>query len=280
MQFRRSFPGLLLAVCVLAATSAVADGTLTVNGKTVKLNHIYALKAHDPFDKTKSATRVIASDTEVPQGALLDEFEFMRMHFSGVDWLINAEQRVVSLSVHSQNLKNVDQFSSVGLEKLNLTANTSTHLAGRIYLEKPDDFFHNVYQYDISFDAPVLELKAPDPVASLKGTRTPAGGGEPGKAYNTYRKVMMAGDIPALKKSVSKERLAAFDDPDFKKMFPMIQSMQPKNVKITAGSIDGETATLVVEAKDEHETSNGTVTMVREGGAWKVANEDWKSKVE
>jgi hypothetical protein len=280
MQFRRSLPGLLLAVCVLAATSAVADGTLTVNGKTVKLTHIYAVKRTDPFDKTKPATMVVASDTEVPQSALVDDFAFMSVKFSGVDWLINAEQRVVSLSIHSPNLKDLDQFSSVGMEKLDLKANTASHVAGRLYLEKPDTFFKNVYQYDINFDAPIVDVKPPDPVASLKGTRVAAGGGEPGKAYNAYRKVLLAGDIPALKKSLARARQSDFDDPDFKKMFPMIQEMAPKHVKITAGSIDGDTATLIVEAKDEHEASNGTVTMVREAGAWKVSKEQWTSKTD
>ena len=54
--------------------------------------------------------------------------------------------------------------------------------------------------------------------------------------------------------------------------------MQPKNVKITAGSVDGDTATLLAVAKDEHETSTGTITLVREAGMWKVSKEDWNSK--
>jgi hypothetical protein len=287
MAFRRSFSGLVLFLCALPlfAAPATVTGTLTVNGTTTKLTHVYAAKRTSPFDKTKPATFVIATDTELPQTALIDDMEFMKatmkMPLSGVEWLIDSgDQNVVSLVIHSPNLKKLDQFSSVGSQKLELTANTPARVAGHLFLPKPDDFFENMYQFDIHFDVPVSDVKAPDPVASLKGTRLPAGGGEPGQAYSAYRRVLIAGNIPALKKSVAKERQRDFDDPDFSKMFPVIQAMQPKNVKITAGSIDGDTATLLAEAKDEHETSTGTITLVREAGMWKVSKENWSSKIE
>ena len=61
---------------------------------------------------------------------------------------------------------------------------------------------------------------------------------------------------------------------------PMMQAMQPKNVKVTGGTSEGDVATLLVSAKDGKETSTGTISMVREGGAWKVKKESWKSKSE
>ena len=286
MDIRRSLAALLLLLSTAAfADTGKVDGSMTVNGKTTKLKYAYAVPRKDPFDKTKSATFVIATDVELPQTALVDDMSMMEATmnkpFNGIEWLINDEKRVVGLSIHSTNLKKkMDQFSSVGEEKLDLDAQSPTHVAGRLYLPKQGDFFDEKYQYDIKFDVPVVAVKAPDPKADLKGTMLPAGGGEPGKAYEAYRKVLLAGNIPALRKSVSKDRQADFDDPDFKKMFPLIQEMAPKNVKVTAGSIDGDTATLLAEAKDKNETSTGKITMVREAGAWKVAKEDWKSRSE
>ena len=286
MKFRRS----LAALVLLLSTSAFADagkidGTMTVNGKTTKLKHALALTRPDPFDKKKKATYVIATDVEVPQSVLADDMglmEFtMKTPINGVEWLINGEKQVVSLQIHSTNLKKkMDQFSSVGEQKLDLTALTPTHVAGRLYLPKAGEFFEEAYQYDIKFDLPVSEVKPPDPKADLKGTMLPPGGGEPGKAYDAYRKVLLAGNLPALKKAVSKDRQKDFDDPDFKKMFPLIQEMTPKTLKITAGSVDGDTATLLAEAKEKQETSTGKITMVKEGGAWKVAKEEWKSHSE
>jgi hypothetical protein len=70
------------------------------------------------------------------------------------------------------------------------------------------------------------------------------------------------------------------NDPDFPKMLPLVQAMTPKTLKITAGSVDGDTAILLTEAKEKGETSTGKVTLVKEAGAWKITNEEWKSKAE
>lgn len=56
--------------------------------------------------------------------------------------------------------------------------------------------------------------------------------------------------------------------------------MTPKTIKITAGSVDGNTAILLTEAKEKGETTTGKVTLVKEAGAWKIANDEWKSKME
>ena len=286
MSIRRSLTALLLLLSTAAfADAGKVNGTLTMNGNVSKLKYAYAVHRSDPFDKTKKTTCVIATDVELPQSALLDDMGLMEVTMktplNGIQWLINDEKDVVSLQIYTTHRKKGGtQFSSIGAQKLDLSAMTPTHVAGRLYLPKEDEFFGDTYQYDIKFDLPVVDVKPPDPKADLKGTMLPAGGGEPGKAYDAYRKVLLAGDIPSLRKKVSKERQADFDDPDFKKMFPLIQEMTPKNVKITAGSIDGDTATLLAEAKDKNETSTGKITLVRESGAWKVAKEEWKSKSE
>ncbi len=143
----------------------------------------------------------------------------------------------------------------------------------------PDDFFGDTYQYTATFDLPVTAVKPPA-AEPLKGTPLPAGGGEPAKAYAAFSKAVAAGDMAAIRRGAAAERAKQMDAPEFKEMLPMIQAMQPKNVKITGGSMDGNTATLLATAKDGKETSTGTITMVREGGAWKVEKESWKTKSE
>ena len=112
----------------------------------------------------------------------------------------------------------------------------------------------------------------------LKGTPLPAGGGDPGKAYMAYLKLLAGGDMKAFLGGVTAARAKeASSDPDFKKIFPLIQAMQPKGIKVTGGAIDGNNATLLATGKDGDQTSNGTITMVKEGGAWKVEKEEWKT---
>ena len=38
--------------------------------------------------------------------------------------------------------------------------------------------------------------------------------------------------------------------------------------------------TVATPGKDGDQVSNGTITMVKEGGAWKVEKEEWKTRSE
>lgn len=282
MKTRLRFPVLVLLLCA-TARPILADGTLTINGKTVQLKYAYAVTKEDPFDKKKKATQLLVTDQAIPADAASDEFKLMEVRdkqkLNGVMVLITDDKRIVSGAVYSPLLKKMSFVSGVGMQKLELTAFTPARVAGRVWLEKPDDFFDNIYQYDITFDVPVGAQKSDKP-EQPKGTPLPAGGGDPGKAYDAYRKALMSGNLPLLRKSVIPEMAKQIDTPEFKDQLKLIQAMQPKNVKVTGGAVDGETATLLATAKDANETSNGTITMVREGGVWKVKKESWRSKSE
>lgn len=123
-------------------------------------------------------------------------------------------------------------------------------------------------------------LMAADQAKPAAGKALPAGGGEPGKAYMDYCKAMTSGDMAALRKLVSADRAKGMDDPDFKKMFPMIQSMMAKNIKITGGTMSATEATLNAEGTDPMGggTSKGTISMVMEDKQWKVKEDSWKSE--
>ena len=75
------------------------------------------------------------------------------------------------------------------------------------------------------------------------------------------------------------EMAKQMDDPEFKQMFPMIQEMQPKNITITGGVVDGDSATLDVKDNAE-KNSVGTVSMVKLDGKWVLKKESWKTTSE
>jgi hypothetical protein len=133
-----------------------------------------------------------------------------------------------------------------------------------------------------------LTLSAEETKATAEAEKTlknatplPADGGAPGKAYMEYTKAIQAGNMDALKKLVSSDRAKQMEDPQFKQMFPMIQSMQAKDIKITGGSIAGKEAILNAQGTDSMGggTSTGTIDMVQEGDQWKVKQDSWKSKM-
>lgn len=270
---------LVLLLFVVVPCFGAVKGTLTVNGKTFDLKYAYATAKKNPFDKSKSDVVVLMTDKEIPAEAIHDEFELMRVvdssKLAGVSIEIDPDKQVISGMVYSPAFKKMGQISGAGNQKLELTARDDQHVAGKVTVAE-NSFFDDKYAYSASFDVPITAKPAPK---ALPGTPLPAGGGEIGKAYEAYRKAMKAGNMAVIRKSVAADNAKQMDDPDFKKMFPLIQSMQPKKIKITGGAVDGDNATLTVLSLDEANTT-GTVKMVREGGQWKMMKESWKTTSE
>jgi hypothetical protein len=279
---RRSLPCVFLLLTIslpLAAASPSVKGSLTVNGKTAQLTHGYAATKPNPFDKKRTDVVVLLTDRELPDDAVHDTFAIMKavddLKFNGISIEISDEKQIISGMVYSPNfLKDMGQISVTGVQKLETTDFSTSHVAGRVFMDKPDDFFDNVFRFEATFD---VATSAPPVPAALAGKPLPAGGGEPGKAYEAYRKIMKKGDLVALRKAVSEEQAAKMQGPEFEKMFELVQAMQQEKVTITGGAVDGDTATLLVTADTKGEHSTGTVTMVRQKGLWRLQMESWKS---
>src|ERR1043165_3269176 len=119
---------------VLFSLNAVGDGTLTVNGKTFKLNHAYAGTTKNAFDKKKTDVVILFTDHELPADVLKDEFGVMEAQmktpFNGVSAEIDPDKQVVSGQIFSTALnKNMDQFTSTGSQKVDLKVMTPTRIA-------------------------------------------------------------------------------------------------------------------------------------------------------
>jgi hypothetical protein len=275
MYIRRT--ALVLGLVLFAfGASAASKGTFTANGKKVNLSNGYAANRKNPFDKTKTDVFLVFTDKEIPAEAIFDDFGLMGLAdkgISGVTVQIAAEnKRANSGTMFSPNFKKMKQFSVSGSQKVEITSWTKDRVAGTVSIPA-DDFFDETYEYSVTFDLPIVSKPAPKP---LPGTKLPAGGGDPGKAYEAYRKVIAAGDIAGIRKLVIPEMAKQTEGPEFKEMLPVIQAMSPKKIKITGGSVDGDNATLLVDSLDEKNT-HGTITMRREAGQWKLAKESWKS---
>lgn len=271
---------LVLLSFVLSLPLFAADkvaGTMTVNGTETKLTHVYAAPRPNPFDESKTDVYVLVADRELPADAVHDDFALMRARegVTGFTVQITADRSIVSGQVFSPNFKKMTQFSGTGMHELEVTSMTSDRIAGTVSVPK-NDFFDNVYEYAVTFDAAVTPKPKPAPPA---GKPLPPGGGDPAKAYHEYRKAMKSGDLAALRKAIVPEMAKKMDEPDFKEMFPLMQELQPKDVKITGGAVDGDTATLTAETKDAgNELTYGTIAMVREGGRWLLKKESWRNR--
>lgn len=269
--------GALLLLVVSAAFADSAKGSFTANGTTFTLKNAYATNRKNSFDQTKTNVFIIVTDKELPPGALFDEFAQMGLPDQGISGFtveVDPDKQVNSGTLFSPAFKKMHQFSSVGKQKLDLKTWSKDRVAGSVTMPA-DDFFDEKYQFSATFDIPIQTKPAEKPV-TLSGTPLPADGGEPARAWQAYRKAMTSGDLKAIRARIASDMVKQTEDPDFKKMLPVIQAMQPKHVKIQRGSVDGDTATLLVDDLDE-KNSHGIITLRRENGQWKLVKEAWKT---
>ena len=278
------FLTLMTATAARAAAPGTASGTLTVNGKPSALTYALATTQKNPFDAKKTDVVLLLTNVPVAPAAMADDFGRMKLagkgNFSGVEVEIDPDGDVISGTLYSPEFKKFSgMISATGMHKFEGKVSGSS-VEGKLFIPKDDDFAGYTYRYDATFHAAIAargSMSTPAATA-MSGKALPADGGAPGKAYRDYLAALAAGDLAKLAKSVDAEHAAQMKDPEFKKMLKMIQAMEPKDVKIVRGSIDGSKATLEVTGKDGDATSNGTVELVMEGGAWKLAKESWSTR--
>ena len=140
---------------------------------------------------------------------------------------------------------------------------------------KESEFFGEKYSFDVAFKAPITraaKVVPPSAAETAAAQKSPQA-----KAYAEFLKAVQKEDLAALKKLVSseigeaarpagREEHAQDDQDDVRDGHPGPE-----------GRRDGRPADLTVTGKQESNTANGVVHMVREGGAWKVQREEWKN---
>lgn len=260
----------------LVSGLAFADGsgTLFNEGKAIALKSAYAYRMPDPFEKSKQITRVVFSDKVIDAAALKDTndrddaIDAQLRGATRVDLNLDADGSVQNVNMHADGYSGSQSGS--GWYSLTLKHNDDKRVEGSFRTNDEADKKSGHY-YDLAF---ALDL----PAAPTAGTALPANGGDAGKAYVAYLAALKKGNIDALAKSMSRSRsdelLSHRDDPQFKKMFGFIQSQALLGPKYIKGESKGDSATLEYDGKDSEGNAMGsTVSMVREGGAWKVEKE-------
>jgi hypothetical protein len=132
----------------------------------------------------------------------------------------------------------------------------------------PQSFFDKTYEADFRFDVALHVLKEP-------GQPLPAGGGDPGKAYTAYIEALAKGNVDGVKAVLTEGRSWQFawatDETEIAKALESEALHKPVRVTVSGGWIDGDRAQIRVEGPGRlGGTFSGRVMMVREGGRWKV----------
>ena len=195
---------------------------------------------------------------------------------------LDADGKVVeSLQLYVPPGNNVS-FSSNAVGTLTLKSAAAGHVAGN-YAVTEDEWRCKV-AFDLGGAASAKAAGAKPAVAPVPaGQPLPAGGGEPGKAYLALHRAALAGNadaiIPLLDHDRAAEMRASRSKPEFPQMLAMIRMLEPAEVRIVSGRVNGDQASLQLDGKDsDGSPMTGEAKLVREGGQWKVASVSTESK--
>lgn len=278
----KTLPQVISSLFVLASATAMADGggSYFESGKETKLVDAYAFHMDDPFEKGKQITRIVFSDRDIDENALnnaSDRDDAIGDQLRGglhIELNLDANGEMQNLNVMAPGSSG--STSGSGWYTLDIKRNDAQRVEGSFRSNDESEKANGRY-YELNF---ALDI----PGAPDLGEALPAGGGEPGKVYLSHLASLHKGDIDAMLKTMTKQRadeLAAHrNDAEFKMMFGFIQSSAIRDPKYVSGHVSGDSATLEYTGKNADGGDVATtVSMKREGGAWKVEKESSKSSM-
>jgi hypothetical protein len=148
----------LLVAAPLAAQNHVS-GTLTVDGKAVKLTHVYAFATPGFFDPKTQDVVVVLCDDALPPAAVRDELGRADLIKAGklhcVEQTIGSSKQVINYKVQHGRFRMPETGGSTEHVFTPTTLDGKT-IAGRSWTKSPQKSFDDVpYSYDATFSAAI-----------------------------------------------------------------------------------------------------------------------------
>lgn len=260
----------LLALLVLAGPSRAADpgkvtGSFSLDEKTYTPRYVYAVPRPSIFDKSKEDIVVLVSVDPIDDMDLTDN---LGAHvYPQLSFAIAPNRETHSVGVFD------GRVSASGVARhLELKTFDGQMVAGRIFTDGKVSHLSTTVRFDITFAAPFF--RAPAAVSSADAGRTAVGASPQAKAYDAYLKAVKAGSLADLLKVIPARSAADWTGPDAKDTWTSRTSSAPERVTYLRVRESGDVAYLEYDS----EKATGTVKMIREKGAWKLAKENQKYK--
>jgi hypothetical protein len=136
-----------------------ASGTLTVNGKTIKVAHAYARSVPGFFDANSNDTQVIVSDVPLDAAALADEFARIDLAKAGklhaFEITIDAAGTPVSTAWRHNGFEGAMPNGISTADLFTKQVLDGKLVAGSYKSAEPAEFFGNTYAFDVTFRAAI-----------------------------------------------------------------------------------------------------------------------------
>jgi ankyrin repeat protein len=260
-----------------------ATGALVMNKQETPLTHSYAFVEEGSSKKAaKKNIVVLLTNMPLPNTTIREWSEKNQLAEEGklqaVELTITPDKQVIS----GQFWHKDKSFSATGMHEFTPVTFDGKIISGQLAIPAEHEFSGTTYQYNAKFAARVAQPSA----AKTSGTPAEASAAEQsaqGRLYREYLKAMKDANLAAVREYVTKERQQELDaksqDPEFKAMFDMLRTLSPKEVKLVRIQETGDKAELTATGKqDDGASGTGTISFVKEDGAWRILQDSWKWK--
>lgn len=149
---------LLLPAILMAREPGTARGTITFNGKAKTLTYAYAWKQPSNFDKSRTNTVVVLSDTRLDDATLADHFALVDLarkgRFTGVQLYITPLENVETGTFYTA--AEDGYFDASGMHKWTKKILSPSLIEGKLATEAGEHhFFKTSFSYSADFKAPI-----------------------------------------------------------------------------------------------------------------------------
>lgn len=148
------------AVAAPPLPPATAAGTVTIDGKVVKLNHAYALRQPNAFDEAVMDTAVLLTERPVP-AELLKVVNLERtIHevTDGVYFVIDLKGKPRHEMIRTTSLgREIPMRTGITLASFTPVTLGSERIEGRFSTSAPQTLMSHTYEIAVDFNAPIAK---------------------------------------------------------------------------------------------------------------------------
>lgn len=266
----RSIQRLAIAafICLLSTGTAIraqngqAEGSFTVDGETVTIQHVTVHEQEHSLEEGQTAYLLTLSEQKIP--------------YMEVDDMCPGEygNRAIQLKVDRNQEVFMTNYCFLGGNSSGATFEIAFETFGpRDYtgsLAAELEVFDSKVAFDLKFSAPLPE--------ELPGELLPAGGGEPGAAYLAWTAAVKSGDLERIMAVLPAEQAEGFESmpaDEQQENIEFLQMMVPDEMEVLGGRLVDDIAYLEVRGKTEGESTNGEVKLVHKDEIWVAVSESW-----
>ena len=265
-------------------TDGTASGSISLNGEKIVLNHAYALAQPNTFDEKKFDIAVLLTENPVPESELKDIEQLENVAYKKHNYAffkINDQGEPIYEVIEHPLLNNTRLMMS-GLTSAKFVSGVFNKelIEGVFKTDRAEDFGGYKYEINVEFSAHIQQAKLPEPLPDAKtGKPLPSDGGDPAKAYFSYRKAIETNDIASFRKLFQPPAGVELTDNDIKEGIEFMKASAPKDLKITEGYINsaGDRAVVYLTGTEDKERVYGAIEMIKADNVWMVAKENWSN---